>query len=284
MKQFITKNFAVLIAVAAWGWPAVSAQAQSVENKGPTGILYLAESSGRNRIIADGKSIDPAQATSFDAPGASIETMQDAHQALVYSNGTGLYLDQNTRLKVDQFSQEDYTPLQSHSEVEPSASRSSLFMARGQIGICTGQMVSGSKMSYRTPHAQVNIRGGRVALSASDDATTVYLLEGDATLNPGGNGEGGILLRPGEMARIVPGLPGQPPQITVSPIDANSLPSLDAMVGIACNAKKTVSFDTTTAGGTTATTKQVARPTVTASPPTYITVSPDRLNPPPSGG
>jgi hypothetical protein len=183
-------------------------------------------------------------------------------------------------------------------EVEPSISQSDVFVARGQIGICTGQLVSGSTMNYSTPHASVNIRGGKLSIKTNENETIVYMVEGDATVRGGTRDIGGTLLRAGEQAVIRPGPPGQPPSITVGPIDRSTAASLDEKVNIACNAKKTVSFEMiekkaeqglesseqeppadAPAAPAEPDNEIVALPTTPTSPPTNITVSPDRIVP-----
>jgi len=270
------------------------AQRQLGKKKGPTSKLYLAETVGEGQITTEGKSYDAKQATAFDAPGTVIETKADSHQAFVYSNGTGMFVDANTRVEVDRFVQEPFRPDRNSMEVEPSISQSDVFVARGSVGICTGQLVSGSSMNYSTPHAGVNIRGGKLSISTSDDETVVYLLEGDATVKGGGRDLGGALLRAGEQATIRPGRPGMPPTVTVGPIDRKVVASLDEKVSVACNAKKTVTFETiervsergldappgTIDDAAGAGEEEiVVRPTTPSAPPPVITVSPDRITP-----
>lgn len=316
LPRFVVLAAAFAVAVV----PASFGQRQLGKKKGPTSKLYLAETVGQGEITNEGRTYSPKQATAFDAPGTVIETKAGAHQAFVYSNGTGMFVDADTRIEVDRFVQEPFRPDRSTgNETEPSISQSDVFVARGQVGICTGQMVSGSTMNYSTPHAAVNIRGGKLSIKTDGDATTVYLLEGDATVRTGSKDVGGALLRPGEQATIRPGPPGQPPTVSVGPIDRSTAANLDEKVNVACNAKKTVSFEAiekkaesggleesekepTPSGegqpegtpsappgaGTPAdtgsdpddTTQEiVARPTTPTTPPTNIVVSPDRIGP-----
>lgn len=284
--------------VALVALPAAHAQRQLGKKKGPTSKLYLAETEGESNITSDGRTYSPKQSTAFDAPGTVIQTEKDSHQAFVYSNGTGMYVDQDTRVEVDRFVQEPFKPDRNTStEVEPSISQSDVFVARGQIGICTGQMVSGSTMNYSTPHAAVNIRGGKLSIKTNEDQTVVYMVEGDATVRGGTRDVGGTLLRTGEQAIIRPGPPGQPPTITVGPIDRSTAGDVDDKVNVACNARKSVSFETIekkselglegserepsddpTQPGQ-AEQEIVAVPVTPAAPPTNITVSPARIGP-----
>lgn len=304
---------AATTALAVLAAPSAFAQRQLGKKKGPTSKLFLAEAVGEGNITTEGKSHSPKQATAFDAPGTVIETGKDSHQAFVYSNGTGMLVDENTRVEVDRFVQEPFRPdREKTNEIEPSISQSDVFVSRGQVNICTSQLVSGSTMNYSTPNASVNIRGGKMAVSTNGTESTIYLLDGDVTVRTGGRDTGGTLLRPGEMAVIRPGPRGRPPIVTVSPIEPSMLPGLDDKVGSACAAKKTVSFetiekkaefgaegepeqntpadgsapannsgtpaaDTGDSGSDTPADEIVATPTTPADLPTNITVSPSRL-------
>ena len=231
------------------------------------------------------------QATAFDAPGTIIETKEDSHNAFVYSNGTGMYIDQNTRVEIDRFVQEPFTPQRNvgvEAPSEPSISHSDVHIVRGAVGVCTSLLVSGSSMNYSTPQGAVTIRGGKVSIETNADETIVDLLEGDVTVRSGGKDVGGQILRPGERAVIRPGPAGQPPHVTISQIPPELLQAVDARVTIACNARKTVTFeviekkaeaglDGASPAGEDAAQEIVSRPTVPAQLPTNVVVSPDRL-------
>ncbi|MDP1578836.1 MAG: FecR domain-containing protein [Candidatus Didemnitutus sp.] len=290
MKTTYRTSIAALI-VVFFAVPIALSQPQLGKKKGPMSKLYLAESVGESQITTDGRLYEAKQATAFDAPGTVLETKIDSHQAFVYSNGTGMYVDENTRVEVDRFVQEPFRPdRNTNTDIEPSISQSDVFVARGQVGICTGQMISGSTMNYGTPHGGVNIRGGKVAVQTNEKETTIYLLEGDVTVRGSGRDVGGTMLKPGEKATIRPGPPGRPPTVTIAPIPKEMMSSLDDKVAVACNAKKTVSFETieqkSTFGpegapevtGTPSPEPEiVARPTTPTNPPVTVTVSLDRL-------
>jgi hypothetical protein len=262
------------------------AQRQLGKKKGPTSKLYLAETKGEGQIITEGKAYEPRQATAFDAPGTVIETKNDAHQAYVYSNGTGMYVDANTRVEIARFIQEPFQPDRNNLEREPSMSQSDVFVARGLVGLCTSQLVTGTTMTYTTPLAAVTIRGHKLAIQSSPEASIVYLLEGDVTVRTRDD-LGGRLLNSGEQAVIRPGQPGQPPSVTIAPIDREMISALDEKVSIACNAKKTVSFETIErkaaggASGESAVEEEIVpRPTVTETVPSNIpAVSASRIEP-----
>ncbi|MSU46417.1 MAG: hypothetical protein EXS42_04660 [Lacunisphaera sp.] len=81
-------------------FPNAFAQRQLGKKKGPTSKLYVAETRGETQIQTGGKIYAARQATAFDAPGTVIETKDDSHNAFVYSNGIGMFIDQNTRVAV----------------------------------------------------------------------------------------------------------------------------------------------------------------------------------------
>jgi hypothetical protein len=311
MKTKLLFAFSVGVAACFIFTPEAAAQRQLGKKKGPTSKLYLAEVKGDAQITTGERVYEAKQATAFDAPGTVIETGEESHNAFVYSNGTGMYLDQNTRVEINRFVQEPFQPNRATTEFEPSISQSDIFVAQGFVGICTSGMVSGSSMVYSTPHAAISIRGRKVAIETNPTETVVYLLEGDISVRGSDRRDsmGGQVLRGGERAVIRPGAPGQPPSITVGPIDHNTMPSLDERVTVACNAKKTVTFEmiekkseagvegsdtpeeTPGAGNTGGTSGQggggggeedgeiVARPTVPTQVPANITVSPATIPP-----
>jgi hypothetical protein len=286
--------------------PSAFAQRQLGKKTGPTSKLYIAETKGESQIQTNDKVYTARQATAFDAPGTIIETKADSSNAFVYSNGTGLFVDANTRVEIDRFVQEPFKPNRSAGSdnlVEPSISQSYVFVARGAVGVCTSQLVSGSSMLYSTPQGSVNIRGGKVSIATNPDETVIDLLEGDITVR-GGKDTAGQILRAGERAVIRPGPVGQPSAVTISPIPPEAMQVADERTSSACNAKKTVTFEVieqkakagldappaepaaapgpagtpAPTGGNGDTPQEiVVKPTVPANLPTNVVISADRL-------
>ncbi|MEJ1973183.1 MAG: hypothetical protein WDM96_12190 [Lacunisphaera sp.] len=91
----------------------------------------------------------------------------------------------------------------------------------------------------------MNIRGGKMVIESHPDETYVDLLEGDLTVRgSGGKDIGGQVLRPGERAIIRPSdVAGQPPSITIQPIPREALKADDERTSLACNARKSVTFE-----------------------------------------
>jgi len=69
---------------------------------------------------------------------------------MVYSNGTGIYFDPDTRMEIRKFVQEPFTPNRADMETEPSISQTQTFLSRGLVGLCTSRLVAGSSMVYQT--------------------------------------------------------------------------------------------------------------------------------------
>ena len=263
------------VGVASVGNAETSAPSVGAK-KGPTTKIYLSETEGESAITSNGVAYTAQQAKAFDAPGTVIETKEKAHNAFVYSNGTGLYMEPNTRIKIDRFAQERFQSAadRTNPEVEPSPSQSTVLVTKGTVGICTNQLAPGSTMVYTTPLAIVNIRRGRLSIETSPTQTIVDLLEGDITVRADGNQEGQIL-HPGDRAIVQAGAPGQPSTVTIVPTPKEFAQPLDERTNVACNAKKTVFFDVNDAADQQQIT---ANPTVPAQLPTNLTVSPDRLS------
>ncbi len=279
MKSFSKILPGIALWVLAGGAVSLAQDTPSLgQKKGPMGKIYLSETQGEGQIISDGKIYEPKQASAFNASGTVIETRERAHQAYVYSNGTGMYLDANTRVEIQQFTQEPFQSERNSENAEPSRSQSDVHLAHGMVGICTNQFVSGSRMVYTTSLATVNVRGQRLVIKATPTETVIYLLEGDVTVKIGNKDSGSQVLRSGERATIRSG-PGGPSAIVVEPIDRETMSMLDDKVTIACTSKRTVSFESIGKGPDGSDDGEiVAHPTVTApaSSPN-LTVSADRL-------
>jgi hypothetical protein len=295
MKTSFPRLLIVSALVLSIAVPSSFAQRKLGTKKGPTSKIFVAEINGDTQIQSGEKIYTAKQATAFDAPGTVIETKANSHNAIVYSNGTGMFVDENTRVEIGTFVQEPFQPDRDATldqPYEPSVSNSNVYVPHGAVGICTSRLVSGSLMLYATPHGSINIRGGKVSIESRADETYIDLLDGDVTVRSNGKDVGGQILRPGERAIIKPSaIPGGEPSITIQPIPQDSLKVSDERVEMACNAKKTVTFaaidrpsgQTGDAGNEAAGAEGdpdqeiVAKPTVPGTPPTNIVISPDRL-------
>ena len=213
----------------------------SGKKKNPTSKVYVADMEGESSINTGDKIDDLTKKSVYSAEGSTIETKPDANSSLVLSNGTGMFLDPDTKLEMKRFLQEPFNPNRTDMEVEPSVSQTSAFLSRGSIGLCTSKMVAGSTMTYNTPQASIAIRGRKVVVECSGNTTTVSLMEGDVTIRGDLTG-GGESLKPGQQAVITRNSPSEPPTITIRDIPADQKEALGNKVNMACMARKTVYF------------------------------------------
>jgi hypothetical protein len=233
-----------------------SSIAEDLRKKNPTSKFFVTDLEGQSQVNTGEKIEELTKKSVYSAEGTIVETKPDSTNALVYSNGTGIFFDHDTRLEVRRFVQEPFKPNRTDMEVEPSISQTQSFIPHGLVGICTSKLVAGSSMTYRTPYASVAIRGRKVVIETNDKQTKISLLEGDVTVRSGDYDSGGQTLRPGQQAIITPGLLGAPNSIAVQSIPQAEINSLDDKVAVACMAKNTVYFEVgdrrTTQGGRTA--------------------------------
>jgi hypothetical protein len=248
------------------------------QTKNPAGKFFVADVEGQAQVDMGGKIEELTKKSVYAAQGSVVETKARATNAMVFSNGTGLYFEPNTRLEIKRFVQEPFAPNRTDLDVEPSISQSQMYLARGSVGLCTSKLSPGSAMTYLTAYASIAIRGGRVVIEADDNATKVSLLDGDITVRGGELDRSGRTLKKGQQALVTPAREGLPNIVTILEIPANELPGLDRMITTAFMAKNTVYFDVASqsASGQTI----VAVPVVPRNLPVQFTVSPARLRNP----
>jgi len=235
-------------AVLALSSPSAEAQ---TKRKNPASKLYVSDVAGEADIDTGDAVDDLAKRSVYSAEGTVIQTKKangaddkgPHYTTMVYSNGTGAYFDEDTRVEIRKFNQEPFVPTRSDNEVEPSISQTQAFVPRGTVGLCNSKLVAGSNMIYATPQGSVNIRGQKVVIQAQNGETKVSMLEGDSTVRAGVSDMGGHTVHTGEQAIIRAGAPGQPNIIEIHKIPHAEMSKLDDKVSMACMAKKTVYFD-----------------------------------------
>ncbi len=236
---------ALVIAISAVFFTAF---AQADENsdakrRNPSSKLYIADVQGMASINTGEKIEDITKKSVYSAEGVVLETAPESQNAIVLSNGTGISFDPDTRLEMQRFLQEPFSPNRTDLDVEPSVSQTNAFLPRGAVGLCTSKLVAGSTMTYSTRHASVSIRGRKVVIETNDNETVVSLLEGDVTVR-GDLMTGGQSLEPGQQAIIKRTSNFEPPEITIQPISQPDMKRLGDKVALACMARKTVYFET----------------------------------------
>lgn len=264
------------------------AQQPAAEPKGPAAKIYVADAKGEGQIESGAKTYAIRQATAFLATGSVIETKAKAYNAIVYSNGTGMFVDENTRVEIERFVQQPFKAGNGQTldtTREPSVSQSNILITHGVVAICTNELLAGSTMTYATPHATILIRGGKLVIEVLPDETRVDLLEGDVTVRVAGTNEGGQVLHAGERAVVRASAKGGELAITLLPIPDDARKKDDQRVAAACAARKAVTFealglpvgensDEAAGAGDQ---EIVPRPTVPTAPPSNVVISPDRL-------
>jgi hypothetical protein len=248
MHPFVHFNSrrSALVAGAAISLSALCATTHAADLKraNPASKIYVSDITGESQIAIGQKIEDLVKKAVYSVQGTVIETKPKSTNSLVYSNGTGIFFDFDTRVEVRRFVQEPFTPNRSDMEVEPSISQTQAYVVRGLIGICTSKLVAGSNMTYRTPHAMVNIRGRKLVIESNDDVTKISMLEGDSTVHAGSLDLNGRILHDGEQAVIRAGAPGKPNSLEIDKIPSDQRGTLEEKVSMACMAKRTVFFDT----------------------------------------
>lgn len=244
---------AVLLGLAVFLAPPLMAAA----SKNPVGKMYVAILGGAADLAGDDQITDLKKKTAHSVSGSVLETKKSVtkeagdqnkadYSAVVFSNGTGMYVDADTRLNVKKFEQEPFKPNRTDMDVEPSVSHTQTMLEHGTVGLCTPTMSNGSSMVYQTPLGAVNIRGRRVVIESNEDYTRVAMIEGESTVRSGeGNAIdlGGQVLKAGQQAYIRRGPVGQPPIIQIETIPPTAMAALDDKVSMACIAKKSVYFE-----------------------------------------
>lgn len=246
LPRHIIKAASVLALAASTVFFASFAHADEsgdARRKNPSSKLYIADVQGIASINTGDKIEDVTKKSVYSAEGVVLETAPDSQNAIVLSNGTGISFDPDTRLEMQRFLQEPFSPNRTDLDVEPSVSQTNAFLPRGAIGLCTSKLVAGSTMTYSTRHASVSIRGRKVVIETNDDETVVSLIEGDVTIR-GDMMTGGQSLQPGQQAIIRRTSNFAPPAITIQPISAPDMKRLGDKVALACMARKTVYFET----------------------------------------
>ena len=125
--------------------PSLATAAQVKKN--PTSKIYVADVDGEAEIDTGDRVDDLTKKSVYSAQGAVIETKEKAVDAMVFSNGTGIFFDEETRVEVKRFDQEPFLPNRSDMDVEPSISQTQAYLPRGTVGICPSKLVAGSSMA-----------------------------------------------------------------------------------------------------------------------------------------
>ena len=149
------------------------------------GKMYVSNVTGVVTCVSDGRILELKKGDSVMARGAIVESSEKANVTLVFSNGTGVYVDENTKFEVRRFEQEFFAP-NNNLRVEPSNSNTLVRFHTGRVVLSTPRLLSGTTMVYETDLAQVLVRGEKLMIESTEKQTHVAMIEGGATVNPKG--------------------------------------------------------------------------------------------------
>jgi hypothetical protein len=271
--------------------------AQSAKKK-PTSKLYVADLVGDAEIDRGTEIDDLTKKSVFNAEGATLETKAKSDTTVVLSNGTGVFVDVDTRVQIKAFDQDAFRPNRTDLEDEPSVSRTNLYIIHGDIGVSTSRLAAGSTTTYETSLATASIRGRQAVIVAEDNLTVISMVQGEATVQAGPLGRP-LLVKSHQQIIIRPGNPGEPENVEIQDIpdgqDEDSMQWLEYRVMTADSARKLVYFEVQARKGdgtdgdgsislfdgssndSTGDNQIVAVPVAPANPPIDTNVSPANL-------
>jgi hypothetical protein len=225
---------------------ATAANHAQAQKKNPVSKLYVADITGDAQIDRGSEIDDLTKKSVFNAQGATLETKSASNAAIVLSNGTGVYVDTNTRVLVKEFQQEAFRPNRTDIEDEPSISTTVFYVQHGVIGVSTSKQSAGSSTEYETSLATASIRGRQAVIVAEDNLTVISMVQGEATVQAGPL-DRPRLLKNHQQIIIHPGNPGEANIVDIQDIpDGASEDSMDWLqfrVLTADSARKVVYFE-----------------------------------------
>lgn len=197
-----------------------------------------------------------------------IESGPSSSATGVLSNNTGVFVGPNSRMEITSFVQAPFAADPARVEDEPSVSNIEGTFFSGTFALCFANQVFGSTAKYSILGADVNLRGKRIVVEATDAKTTIYVVDGEATVKTGPVDQAGTVAGTGKQVSIAPGVGGGFPIVEVADIDPAAAEKLNNSLSAACLARRAVFF------ATPEDPRRVLPPPVSPTPPT---VSIDRL-------
>jgi hypothetical protein len=266
------RRFSKLGAVAAVSLFCLASSFGQTPARNPGGKIYVASLTGVSQS-SSGETIEALTPKSiFPAAGSRIETKPSGTLSMVFSNGTGIFLDQDTHIEIKQFTQESFFVNRTNLELEPSVSATEVYLSQGTLAVSTSKLAPGSVVSFRASLGSINLRGGKVVLEITGDELKISLLDGEGTVHGGKYDLGGHVLHAGEQAIILPGPAGESNLVKIRKIPAEDLAAIEVKAAMAYEARKTVFFEQDPTTG-----EIIAVPVVPTTLPVPATVSPSRL-------
>ena len=243
------------------------------------GKVYVAEVNGGVTFTVGGKLIVLKKGDSLSAQGARIETAPGATVVLVYSNGTSIFISENTTVEIRKFVQKPFPKGVDTATNEPSISDTVVNVIQGTVIVTTNVLATGSSMVYLTPQSSIKIRSQEVVIEVRDQDTRITVVAGDVTVTPlnAAPGSVGQVLQAGQLATVTNSRGSLGAEtILVTALDQGALNAFSLQIAAAERAQKIVVFETVTPAGSDAPEVQ-AKPVVPVNLPVPLTVSPSTL-------
>ena len=239
-------------------------------DKNPASKAYISDAEGDATIFTpeDGVIKDATKKNVYNAEGLIFQTKKKANQAVVLSNGSGLYIEENSHLEIKKFSQEPFKPDRTDMDVEPSVSQTKGYIPHGFVAICTSKIVAGSDMTYQGPHGGVRLFNNKATIDVGDSTTTIISVEGEASIQVGPFRT--ERLKVGEKAIV------DAKTIKIEKASKKELDTASEKIAIACQAKREVYFDVMKQSENVLEIKAIA--VSSEKLPVQFTVSPARLD------
>lgn len=165
----------------------LAAQAKLGGQNNILGKFFVSNIKGKVTCVVNSRIYELKKGDTMPARGAIVDTGKGANATLIFSNGTGVYVDEKTHFEVKRFEQEFFAP-NNNLRVEPSNSLTLVSLSVGRVVLSTPQLLSGTIMIYETPHASVNIRGEKLLIEVNDKQTQTHvaMIGGVASVVPRG--------------------------------------------------------------------------------------------------
>jgi len=203
--------------------------------------IYAVDVEGE-AYVENGGMITPLSAREiYVAQGSTIYTSEESTASLVISNGTGIFLNESTRMTVTRAAQEPFEGERSDMINEPSVSNIQLEHQHGIMGICTSRLLAGTLLEVVTDEFITRIVDGKLVYERGPEGSSVTLVGGDATVQSGQiwyEGEGRTL-----KVRHKLFFPADGSEPVETQLSGSELAGMEGIVTIACLARRGVYFD-----------------------------------------
>ncbi|MEI8313077.1 MAG: FecR domain-containing protein, partial [Verrucomicrobiota bacterium] len=173
MKTFTLVSIAVL-ALLLGGTSAIFAQ----EGKAIPGNVRVLKVKGTVTLTVSGKEAEPLKEGIFIQQDELVKTGADSQAWLLFSNGTTVTVQPNSKFSVDKFLQTpfdstevDYKKIKAeHSKSEPSISQTKISVNEGSIIADVAKLNKGSSFKIGTPIGVAGIRGTLIQVTVNTTA------------------------------------------------------------------------------------------------------------------